>query len=154
VYLSFWNLFSTDRYLSFNYRVSSKRHWLSYVLKKHVCGWQRKTTPKFCRTRRKTTNPSLDLIWYFTTTLYYMYGTVVTAIIVSFPGRKLSSPFALLCKSWRSDDGNLQPEFLRYQYNGLQVKLISSQGWLLRRLERSGYLWRQTPIGISKVCQY
>lgn len=38
-----------------------------------------------------------------------------------------ASPFAILCKSWRSDDSNLQPEFLGYQYNGFQVKLIPSQ---------------------------
>ena len=32
---------------------------------------------------------------------------------------------------------NLQPEFLGYQYNGFQVKLIPSQGWLLLRLQQS-----------------
>lgn len=58
-------------------RLSRIRHWLSYVLRKHACGWHNKTTPNFCRTRRKTTNPSLNLIWYSSTTPYFMYGRYV-----------------------------------------------------------------------------
>lgn len=80
-------------------------------------------------------------------------------IIVSYRGRLLCSPFALSCKSWRSDDGNPQRfnrSSLGYQYNRLQVKLIPSQSWATAPIgtkSQSGYSWRQTPIGISKEYQ-
>lgn len=65
-------------------------------------------------------------------------------------------PLSPSCKSWRSNDGNRQPEFLGYQYNGFpsEINIFSRLATAIGTKSQSGYSWRQMPIGISKECQY